>query len=88
MDIHIEFQEAKQAIDELTQRPSNEELLRLYGLYKQANFGNNNDEEPQGFDIKAIAKHRAWLDQSGKSAKDAMEEYVSVAHSLVEKYSG
>lgn len=86
MSIEKDFQEARQAIDSLTTRPSNEELLRLYGLYKQAMLGDNRDEEPEGFDFKGIAKHRAWLENKGKSAEDAMLEYTQVANRLVKKY--
>ena len=88
MSLEKDFQEAKQAVDSLVERPDNEELLQLYGLYKQAMFGDNFDEEPVGFDFKAIAKHRAWMENKGKSASDAMQEYSSFAHVLVDKYGG
>jgi diazepam-binding inhibitor (GABA receptor modulator, acyl-CoA-binding protein) len=67
----------------LTQRPSNEELLNLYSLYKQATEGDNDEVRPGGFDFKAIAKHDAWAEQKGKSKDDAMREYVEFVGKLL-----
>ncbi|UZD23011.1 acyl-CoA-binding protein [Algoriphagus halophytocola] len=69
-----------------TQKPSNEELLKLYGLYKQATLGDNDTERPGGFDFKAAAKYNAWENQKGKSKKEAEEEYIELVKNLSEKY--
>jgi diazepam-binding inhibitor (GABA receptor modulator, acyl-CoA-binding protein) len=44
-----------------TSKPSNEELLKLYSLYKQATEGDNKEERPGGFDFVAAAKYNSWL---------------------------
>ena len=67
---------------ELSVRPSNEDLLMLYALYKQATEGDVSGERPGGFDFKAIAKYDAWAAVKGKSKEDAMKEYVSLVDRL------
>jgi acyl-CoA-binding protein len=39
-------EEAAERLKSLTKRPSNEELLELYGLYKQATAGDNKTSQP------------------------------------------
>ncbi len=82
-----EFEKAVARSKELTQRPANDELLRLYALYKQASDGDNTGERPGGFDFKAIAKHDAWAELAGKSKEKAQEEYIELVDDLHQKYS-
>ena len=70
----------------MTRKPSNEELLSLYGLFKQATEGDNADPRPGGFDFKAIAKHDAWAERKGLSKDDAMQKYVTLVDQLFEVY--
>ena len=65
-----------------TTRPSNEELLKLYGLYKQATEGDNEGERPGGFDFKAAAKYNSWLSYKGKSKDEAEKEYIQLVEKL------
>ncbi|GHN00924.1 acyl-CoA-binding protein [Cytophagales bacterium WSM2-2] len=67
---------------ELPSRPSNEDLLLLYALFKQATEGDVNGERPGGFDFKAIAKYSAWEEKKGVSKDQAMQEYVSLVERL------
>lgn len=83
----IDFEEAAAKSKNLPQRPTNEELLNLYAIYKQATEGDNNEERPGGFDFRAIAKHNAWEELKGKSSEDAKLEYVKLVNDLFEKYS-
>jgi len=71
---------------ELTQRPTNEELLSLYAYYKQATEGDNNEERPGGFDFKGAAKHDAWSKLRGTSSEEAMQKYISLVDTLHAKY--
>ena len=82
MDLETQFTSAVTRSRELTSRPSNEDLLRLYALYKQATEGDVTGERPGGFDFKAIAKYDAWADVKGKSKDQAMQEYVSLVQRL------
>ncbi len=83
MELAEAFQKAVKQVDSLTQKPSNSVLLKAYALYKQATQGDNNNERPGGFDFKAIAKHNAWADEKGKSADEAMTEYIDLINGLV-----
>ncbi|WP_192350540.1 acyl-CoA-binding protein [Algoriphagus sp. Y33] len=69
-----------------TSKPSNEELLKLYGLYKQATEGDNETERPGGFDFKAAAKYNAWMNMKGKSKEEASEQYVQLVNELSKDY--
>lgn len=69
-----------------TSKPSNEELLKLYSLYKQATEGDNNEERPGGFDFIAAAKYNAWLALKGKSKDAASSEYIDLVNLLSGKY--
>lgn len=81
------FEEAVQKSKSLPQRPSNEELLKLYALFKQATEGDNTEERPGGFDFKAIAKHDAWKELDGKDKDAASTEYVELVDTLHNKYA-
>jgi diazepam-binding inhibitor (GABA receptor modulating acyl-CoA-binding protein) len=82
-----EFESAVSRSKELTKRPSNEELLELYALYKQATEGDASGERPTGFDFKAIAKHDAWAELKGKSKEQAMDDYVDLVAKLQQQYA-
>jgi diazepam-binding inhibitor (GABA receptor modulating acyl-CoA-binding protein) len=71
---------------ELTQRPSNTELLDLYALFKQASEGDVSGDRPGGFDFKAIAKYDAWAAFKGKTKEQAMQEYISLMDKLYQQY--
>ena len=82
MDLQSQFTSAVTRSRELTSRPSNEDLLQLYALYKQATEGDVTGERPGGFDFKAIAKYDAWAEVKGQSKEQAMQEYVSLVQRL------
>ncbi|MCH7408666.1 acyl-CoA-binding protein [Belliella sp. DSM 111904] len=80
------IEEAMALTKKFTSKPSNEELLKIYALYKQATEGDNETERPGGFDFKAAAKYNAWLAQAGKSKSDASQEYVDFINEISPKY--
>ncbi|WP_020526698.1 acyl-CoA-binding protein [Flexithrix dorotheae] len=82
MELEKEFEEAQKLVKELSERPTNEELLKLYGLFKQATEGDVQTERPGGFDFKAQFKHDAWASLAGKSKEDAMTEYIELVYQL------
>ena len=82
-----DFNAAVSKSKDLTKRPSNEELLDLYALFKQATDGDVSGDRPGGFDFKAIAKFDAWADKKGLSKDQAMTEYVSLMNRLQAAYS-
>jgi diazepam-binding inhibitor (GABA receptor modulator, acyl-CoA-binding protein) len=86
MELQQQFESAVARSKELTQRPSNQELLDLYALFKQASEGDASGDRPGGFDFKAIAKYDAWAERKGKSKEDAMKEYVALMDTLYAAY--
>ncbi|MTI20785.1 acyl-CoA-binding protein [Fulvivirga sp. RKSG066] len=80
------FNEAVSRSKQLPSKPSNEELLDLYALYKQSSEGDVVGERPGGFDFKAIAKYDAWSGFKGLSKEEAMEKYIMLVDDLHKKY--
>lgn len=83
MDLHQQFEEAVAESKTLSEKPSNETLLQLYSLYKQASEGDVNIEAPSNpFDFVAKAKYEAWEALKGKSKEVAMKEYIDLVSKL------
>lgn len=82
MDLKPLFDQAVADSKSLTDRPSNETLLQLYSLYKQATEGDANGEAPSMFDFVAKAKYEAWSSLKGKSSEAAMQEYINLVNKL------
>ena len=83
MEIKEQFETAVKESKSLSEKPSNETLLQLYSLYKQATEGDIASEPPSNpFDFVGKAKHNAWAEQKGKSAEVAMQEYIAVVEKL------
>jgi diazepam-binding inhibitor (GABA receptor modulator, acyl-CoA-binding protein) len=62
---------------------SNENLLLLYSLFKQATEGDVSIEKPTNlFDFKGIAKYNAWEALKGMSKEEAMQKYVDLVSTL------
>ena len=61
---------------------SNQTLLDLYSLYKQATAGDVAGERPGGFDFRGQAKYDAWRKRRGMSADEAMQAYVDLVERL------
>jgi acyl-CoA-binding protein len=80
------FAEAKKRVETLSSRPSNDELLRLYGLYKQATEGDVAGSRPGMLDLKGRAKFDAWAKRKGTSKDDAMKAYVALVDELEESH--
>ena len=79
------FEEAKKRVMELTAKPSNEKMLELYALNKQATIGDINAEKPAMFDFVAAAKYNAWNAKKGMSKEDAQQKYIDFVESLFQK---
>jgi acyl-CoA-binding protein len=76
------FAAAKQAVEGLSKRPSNDQLLSLYGLYKQATDGDVSGSRPGMLDLKGRAKFDAWTSRKGMKPDAAMKAYVELADRL------
>lgn len=87
MDNKVQFETAVSKSRTLPQKPSNDELLKLYGLFKQGTEGDNNSERPGGFDFKGAAKYDAWKAHEGTEEEVARTRYIILVDSLFTKYS-
>ncbi len=76
------FEEASLRVKSLPNQ-SNDTLLALYGLFKQASEGDVNTDEPSNpFDFVGKAKYQAWNALKGMNSEDAMNKYVELVNSL------
>ena len=82
MNLHEQFEQAVTESKQLPEKPSNDVLLKIYSLYKQATQGDVSGEKPNGFDFVNLAKYNAWESQKGKTSEEAMQEYVDLINSL------
>lgn len=81
-DLQTQFEKAAEEVMELTKRPDDKTLLRLYGLYKQATEGNLKGKRPGFTEVKERAKYDAWSRLRGKSSEWAMSEYIKLVSKL------
>jgi len=82
MSLEDQFSQAQERVNKLSRRPSDQQLLELYSLYKQATMGDVTGKRPGGFDFKGRAKWDAWKQREGLSREKAMGQYVDLAELL------
>lgn len=83
MALTDDFASAQQRVKTLTKQPSNDTLLELYSLYKQATVGDVEGKRPGLLDLKGRAKYDAWAARKGTSKDAAMEKYVALVNRLL-----
>ncbi|TKA80124.1 hypothetical protein B0A55_03333 [Friedmanniomyces simplex] len=85
-----DFKKAITDSRKLKAKPSDTELLELYGLFKQGTQDPpfEQTKAPGMFELKEKAKRGAWekLVKEGVSAADAQKKYVALVKSLKDKY--
>ena len=81
-----DFEAAQQRVKSLKRRPSNDELLALYGLYKQATEGDVTGSRPGMLDPKGRAKFDAWTARKGMAGDAARKAYVALVADLEKKH--
>lgn len=81
MELHEAFNAATERAKQLPHQ-SNDRLLELYGLFKQATEGDVEGESPGFFDLKGAAKFDAWEARRGMSRDEAMQAYVDLVDKL------
>ncbi|XP_049904335.1 acyl-CoA-binding domain-containing protein 6-like isoform X1 [Epinephelus moara] len=84
--VQANFEKAAAEVKQLKAKPMDEEMLKVYSLFKQASVGDVNTDRPGMFDFTGKAKWDAWQQQKGKSKEDAMNEYISLVEELKNKY--
>ena len=82
MNTDNQFQEHAKLVHNLNEKPSDDELLELYGLYKQATIGDCNTEEPSFFDFKGKAKWDSWNNRKSMTPDEAKAKYIQTVKQL------
>ena len=81
MELNEAFEDAIFRVDGLGKQP-NDVMLKLYGLFKQARFGDVTGDRPSAFDLRGRAKFDAWAARKGLSKDEAMTTYIEYAEEL------
>ena len=84
-DIKAQFEQAQKDVKTLTKKPSNEDLLTLYSLFKQSTDGDVKGARPGMLDMVGRAKYDAWSKLKGTKSEQAMQSYLSVVKKLLGK---
>jgi len=85
--IENNFQTSVRNVNNLNSKPTDDELLTIYGLYKQSLFGDNTTDKPGIFNFKGQKKWTAWMSQKGKTKTRAMMDYTEYSNMLKRKYN-
>ncbi|WP_394755684.1 acyl-CoA-binding protein [Rhodoferax sp.] len=81
-ELKKKFETALADSKNLSERPDNNTLLKIYALYKQASVGDNDEKKPGFSDMVGRAKWEAWSSLKGTSSTDAMQQYIDLIESL------
>ena len=87
-DLDGEFARAAEEVHKLPERPSNEELLEIYALFKQASEGDATGKRPGMMDFKGRAKYDAWASLEGMGGDEAKRTYIALVERLTATYAG
>ena len=81
-DLKAAFDKAMADSKNLSERPDNMTLLKIYALYKQGSSGDADGKRPGFTDMVGRAKWDAWNALKGTSRDDAMQQYISLIEDL------
>ncbi|CUI07699.1 acyl-CoA-binding protein [Massilia antarctica] len=82
MSLQEQFDQALADSKNLSERPDNQTLLKIYALYKQASAGDTDGNRPGMTDFVGRAKYDAWDGFKGTSKDAAMQQYVDLIDEL------
>lgn len=81
-DLNALFEAAVAQSKNLSERPDNPTLLKIYGFYKQATEGDNTEKKPGFSDVVARAKWDAWNKLKGTAQETAQQQYIDLIAEL------
>ena len=81
-DLNAAFEAAVANSKNLSERPDNATLLKIYALYKQGTAGDNAEKKPGFSDMVGRAKWDAWNNLKGTAPDDAKQQYIDLIDSL------
>ncbi|GAP34833.1 acyl-CoA-binding protein [Piscinibacter sakaiensis] len=82
MSLQAQFDQAVADSKQLSERPDNATLLKLYALFKQGSSGDVDGKRPGITDLVGRAKWDAWNGLKGMSADEAKQAYIDLIESL------
>jgi len=83
-DLQARFEQAQGDVKTLSSKPSNDDLLTLYALFKQGTVGDSSGaKKPGRFDLVGKAKYEAWSKLNGTSRDDAQTRYIAEVDRLL-----
>ena len=81
-----DFNYCVERVKKLKKKPTDDEKLKLYGYYKQVNFGDINIEKPSIFNFTDYSKWNAWNKCKNITKEKAVELYIVLVYNLIKKY--
>ena len=81
-DLNTTFEAAVANSKNLSERPDNATLLKIYGLYKQGTVGDNTEKKPGFGDMVGRAKWDAWAALKGTASDAAKQQYIDLIAEL------
>ena len=82
MSLQEQFAQAQIDSKNLSERPDNMTLLKIYALFKQGSSGDVTGERPGFTDMVGRAKYDAWAALKGTAQEDAQQQYVDLIEDL------
>ncbi len=82
MSVQEQFNQAQLDSKNLSERPDNMTLLKIYALYKQGSSGDATGERPGMTDFVGRAKFDAWAGLDGTSQEEAQQQYIDLIEEL------
>ena len=86
MSLDQDFEIAAKEVKNLTKKPTDKDLLVLYGLYKQSTVGTNSEPKPSMFNPTAYSKWNAWYENRMLSKNMAKKKYIDLVTEYKVKY--
>lgn len=80
--VKAQFEQAVADSKNLSERPDNQTMLKLYALYKQASSGDADGKRPGFTDMIGRAKWDAWNELKGSAKDVAMKQYIALVDEL------
>jgi acyl-CoA-binding protein len=81
-DLNTAFETAVADSKNLSERPDNATLLKIYALYKQGTAGDNVEKKPGFGDMVGRAKWDAWNALKGTDTDAAKQQYIDLIAEL------
>jgi len=83
-ELQAQFETAAAQAMNLSSRPDNDMMLKLYSLYKQSTEGDVSGKRPGFTNIVGRAKYDSWAKLKGTEQETAMQSYVELVDQLAD----